>query len=77
MTEEGKKVFWRHRLSRESGEFRFFCSPCFDRDAADPSKSLRVQQVSEELLRRYLAEIGTESIACAGCGEVLVSGSGG
>jgi hypothetical protein len=67
------RFFFRHRLSRESGELRFFCSRCPAEPDGDASPSLRLTQVSEEVLRSYLSETGSSSISCAGCGALLVS----
>jgi hypothetical protein len=72
MEEEPKRVFFRNRLSRESGDFRFFCSQC-PTAGSDVTPGLRLAQISEEVLRGYLVETGAPSIACADCGAVLVA----
>jgi len=73
MAEPQRRLFWRHHLSRVGGDFRFYCSPCFGDASDDKSKSRRVREVSEELMRRYLDEIDEQTISCSGCGEILVS----
>jgi hypothetical protein len=73
MEGEKPRFFFRHRLSRESGEFRFFCSRCPAEPEGDATPGLRLTQVSEEVLSSYLSETGSSSISCAGCGALLVS----
>jgi len=73
LEDEKARFFFRHRLSRESGEFRFFWSRCPAEPEGDATPGLRLTQVSEDVLRSYLAEAGNASISCAGCGALLVS----
>lgn len=72
MSEDPRRVFWRHRFERESGSFKFFCSSCHDRESTEPDSGLRLTEVTEDLLREYLRETGGREIACSGCGEILV-----
>jgi hypothetical protein len=72
MDEEPERVFFRNRLSRENGDFRFFFSRC-PNAGPDATPSLRLTQVLEEVLRSYLVEIGLPSISCANCETILVA----
>ena len=73
MDDELKRVFFSHRLSREDGDFRFFCLRC-PNEGPDATPSVRLTQVSEQVLRSYLLETGLSSIICSNCGTALVTG---